>query len=792
MKPKQVPAIITLLLLASSAALHAAELHVSVTGNDTNPGTQAAALRTIQAAADKAQPGDTVTVHDGAPLPLKPMDPALRDLPGDPANEAAAVEWDKATGRLRLRYDGATLFDGQVRGAELSSVTSRKKQAFTQTIVLSGKGLALDGLVTAGPETIAAETRGAAQQAFPLVRTVNGGPSQNLRNNAVYDRKRDWMLAGADRVAPQPGGGFRFSAAGDAITLTFKPRFYQRHKNIGWFRPWTYKVRQDSITGWCSWWAFRYGFGQRENEQLLAVWKQKRFADYGYRFVQIDECFHQELGKGQARPVISGSKPSTYVARGPATWLEWRADNFPKGIAGYVSSCREAGFEPGMWTGTFFTDQELITAHPDWFIRGKDGKPFIAPWASCGVDATNDTALEELVRRTFRGIHAAGITYVKVDQLRHYLYDNLNQNPEYCRQRGVTPAEMFRKYLGAARQELGPDTFLLSCWGVLPESVGIADACRIGGDGYGPVTMQQYNSWNGIVWRNDPDHCDVYPKFKPAETGNVTKTAAVTAAPADTVIRPALASIAGCLLMLSDKPEVYQDETNLVGLRRASPVLFSVPGQLFDFDDSKTSNVIKVPRESITHGGSVTPIDANQFGPVCPWWLNEFDRSFEHWSVLHRINWSQNPSGTATITFADLGLDLGKKYLIYEFWSKQFLGIRGDNFQTPAIVPMGLSSYAIREALDRPQVISTSRHLSQGGVDLVNVEWRQRRLTGRSRVVAGDRYELVVHVPAPHRFSSATFAGRPAEATVDGQIARAAFVPETTGEIDWWLEFASN
>jgi alpha-N-arabinofuranosidase len=53
------------LLLAPLSALHAAELHVAITGSDANPGTQAAPLRTIQRAADIAQPGDTVTVHAG-------------------------------------------------------------------------------------------------------------------------------------------------------------------------------------------------------------------------------------------------------------------------------------------------------------------------------------------------------------------------------------------------------------------------------------------------------------------------------------------------------------------------------------------------------------------------------------------------------------------------------------------------------------------------------------------------------------------------------------------------------
>ncbi|MBN2477150.1 MAG: carbohydrate-binding protein [Pirellulales bacterium] len=43
----------------------AAELHVATTGRDSAAGTASAPLRTIQKAADLAQPGDTITVHEG-------------------------------------------------------------------------------------------------------------------------------------------------------------------------------------------------------------------------------------------------------------------------------------------------------------------------------------------------------------------------------------------------------------------------------------------------------------------------------------------------------------------------------------------------------------------------------------------------------------------------------------------------------------------------------------------------------------------------------------------------------
>jgi alpha-N-arabinofuranosidase len=52
-------------IAALSATIPAAEFHVSTNGHDANPGTKSAPLRTVQRAANLAQPGDLITVHEG-------------------------------------------------------------------------------------------------------------------------------------------------------------------------------------------------------------------------------------------------------------------------------------------------------------------------------------------------------------------------------------------------------------------------------------------------------------------------------------------------------------------------------------------------------------------------------------------------------------------------------------------------------------------------------------------------------------------------------------------------------
>lgn len=65
MKPKHSLLLRVLLPVLLHSAVGASEFHVALTGGDANPGTASAPLRTIQRAAERAQPGDVITVHAG-------------------------------------------------------------------------------------------------------------------------------------------------------------------------------------------------------------------------------------------------------------------------------------------------------------------------------------------------------------------------------------------------------------------------------------------------------------------------------------------------------------------------------------------------------------------------------------------------------------------------------------------------------------------------------------------------------------------------------------------------------
>ncbi len=92
-----------------------------------------------------------------------------------------------------------------------------------------------------------------------------------------------------------------------------------------------------------------------------------------------------------------------------------------------------------------------------------------------------------------------------------------------------------------------------------------------------------------------------------------------------------------------------------------------------------------------------------------------------------------------------LGLPDGE-YLAFDFWRNQFLDpiSSSKEFDVP---PGSCRVIALVNKADHPQLISTSRHVTQGLVDIEKVNWddASKTLSGTSRVVINDPYELRIH-----------------------------------------------
>ncbi len=238
-----------------------------------------------------------------------------------------------------------------------------------------------------------------------------------------------------------------------------------------------------------------------------------------------------------------------------------------------MEKIRSAGMKTGIWVHRVHRPSDPGVAdigkeHPDWFVRKSDGELFMDHGFYL-LNTHNKHALEAMARRTYRALKKQGWDYVKIDGAGDLL-NAYRRNPEYFKEINATPGETLRKWDLAAREELGPDVYILTCWGVQPgmNVVGLVDGCRLGSDGFGPAGFQRFNSWDGVVWRNDPDHCDILAEWLEHKT--TMKTFAVKEAMTDTIVQPSIVSMAGGVLMVSDKVEAYKDDSNLEGMKRST------------------------------------------------------------------------------------------------------------------------------------------------------------------------------------------------------------------------------
>ncbi|MGA2867468.1 MAG: alpha-galactosidase [Verrucomicrobiota bacterium] len=499
-----------------------------------------------------------------------------------PPNAPAAVEWNAGNERLRLRYHGGVILDAAIcaedaTGRAVAGVEVKLEPAATLgekveqrlRLVLAkpqeGVKLVLRGVVTGSDEAFPAETASEAQQRFPLVRN-SVGLSHNLRNNALYDRRWDWVLIGpadgATHIKPKAVERqritFAWESRGASLELLFRPHFYQKHRGIANFEPWTYPVWKSPVTGFCTWWAYKYDFTQKTLDELVDVFSRKRLPDFGYKYIQLDDTYQ----------ISNGSCPEN--------WMTWN-NKFPGGPEYAVKKIKSAGMEGGIWVHRVHRPSDPHVAdigkqHADWFVLKREGTLYMDQGFYV-LNTQNQDALDGMARPIFRELKKQGWNYVKIDGAGDLLYAYKNpQCAEHFKKTGSTPEEPRRAWDRVAREELGRGVYIVTCWGVHPglSSIGLVDGCRLGSDGFGPAELQRFTSWNGVVWRNDPDHCDIMAEWLKEKT--MMKTFGADAVMADSIEQPSVVSMAGGVLLVSDKVESYKDDRNLEGMKRAGVV----------------------------------------------------------------------------------------------------------------------------------------------------------------------------------------------------------------------------
>ncbi len=244
--------------------------------------------------------------------------------------------------------------------------------------------------------------------------------------------------------------------------------------------------------GWCSW----YCFGPKVTaEQVMANLRFIQKEMPSLRYIQIDDGYQPAMGD----------------------WLK-TGQAFGGDVRAVLKQIREAGFEPAIWVAPFIAEagSEVFQQHPDWFMRGADGKPLASnevtfggwrrgPWYA--MDGTHPEVQEhfEQLFRTMR--EEWGVTYFKLDaNFWGVMPQGRLHDPE------ATRIEAYRRGMEAVRRGAG-DAFLLGCNHPLWASLGLIHGSRSSNDisrrwrTFRDVARENLmRGWqNGALWWNDPD-----------------------------------------------------------------------------------------------------------------------------------------------------------------------------------------------------------------------------------------------------------------------------------------------
>ena len=714
-------------------------------------------------------------------------------------NEALEARFDTASGRLTLLAQGRAVLDdgrlGAAAGPAQVVAVNDKVFGAGQAIVMAEAQVALypqcpfallQSKVQAGAEARdirSIQTFSArADLGVPLAQVKahgTGGLLDPDKNTGSYawlalaePQSRTGLVAGwlthnrgsGVLFSPVTNGQLRLEAQIDYGRLHLKPGATEALETlaIGWFadarlglEAWADAIAKEYAiklppqpAGYCTWYADKHsGACDETNLAVLAEFAAKELKPFGFDFVQIDD--HWQAGTSKNGPCrdFMNVKP-----HGP----------YPSGMQATADGIKRLGLTPGIWFMPFAgTPQDgIFLEHPEWFYHDKDGKPFEARWGGGCLDMTVPAARGYLTKLVHRIAHDWGYTLFKMDGLwtgtgtrlmyvnNGYKWDEMGEavtaDPD------KTQIEAYRDGFKLVRAAAGPKVFLLGCcvsqnMRSFGGAFGMVDAMRVGPDtGSGQIGAPHASRnyfLHGRVWQNDPDCVSVRARTALDQARvNATFTA-----------------ITGDLFYNSDwLPDLPAERLDI--LKRC------LPG----------------------HGLLPRPVDFFENDPARIWLLTDSCRAPRR-DVVTLFNWDQKHAATIACTAERLGLPPAPEYVAFDFWANKFVApFRGELRAT--LPPASCRVLAVRPASDHPQLLSTSRHVTQGMVEVLAENWdaATHTLSGLCRVVANDPLELRVSVPVGERSWRAV---APAAVKQDGPNVRLTIASSESAELKWEIKF---
>lgn len=554
-----------------------------------------------------------------------------------------------------------------------------------------------------------------------------------------YGRSWSWTGAAAAPDERFPGfvtASFTTRLGRSALYMNLRPRYYANTLGFRFHRPWVSKPRRDAVAGWCSWEAYRRDISL-EKIKAAADFLRDTLAPYGLRYLQVDDGF-------QAMPLPARAEGT--MAEG---WTTCDGEKFPQGHPSIVKAISDRGLLPGVWVNANITNPDFPRHHPGAVIW-HGGEAMKGEWIDY-LYTCDPATLKEQVTPIFAAMRDQGYKYVKIDAIRHLLFDGLHE----CVRLGMMTSEeataRFRAFMEASARGLGEDIYYLASWGVMQEVVGVADACRIAMDAnptWAGVRMQLFESarWyhtQRILFTNDPDHVCVRTK----------------AGWARSIL--SLISLSGQLCMLSDAPEAYTPE-KLDIIRRTLPVLTTRAGEtgpmpvdyaaytwtkLHGFAVQSHETPVEMEDVDLEEAMDIAgwAPDREDLHPFSSLWSFALRHHGRDWRVMLRV--AATPLRAGSLPLDRIALDPARTYVAFDFWAGRYLGEVTGSFACPALELGCCQAVAFYEKPGLPTVIASDRHVSMDAVSILVHQQEKHGLHLTLSGVAGESFTYYVYLP---------------------------------------------
>ncbi len=548
------------------------------------------------------------------------------------------------------------------------------------------------------------------------------GPATSALDNAVLDRTRGIASVLCDEAGKKPESlslsfdfdknAYTFTYTGTTLCGHVRDRMFEKLFGIRYRAINKHNTFPTPPAGWMTWYSVQFRASEDVILENAAAMKEKLY-DYGANVLWVDwEWQHEALDHEGPRGI---------------DLLHPFPERYPHGLGYLAERLSDMELVPALWGG--FTHDPgpcaFADEHPEAVLL--DGVRWYGRYT---FDPSSPVWREEYLLPNARLVPKLGYRALKWDVLPPTL-SVCEAFAARMHDGGGRGCRALYEAVELVRRELGDDYYMMSCSGEIDRSVLFAadlfDGARIGGDVFswsdfsGTVSrLCHLYSLHNTVFYCDPDNVVAREEYN-------TLSEART--------RVSIVSLLGLPTTIGDELTVLPEE-RLELYRRALPAIDAHPMDVRDYvrkDDVLLVNLAVA-------------------------------KPFGSWNTVGILNLSEEERTVTLSLKDDLYLKAGR-YHTFEFWSGEYRGLVDD---TVSVTLPAHATAVLRLTKDEgvPTVVGTSRHITCGAPDLLDVRFDGGILSGRSLVVAGDAYTV----------TAADSLGNAKTVTVD---------PTETGEIEW-------